>query len=126
MKVSVSYKEVSRRRVGPLRNQNLLYHAIVVPLRKGIWWFSVDFKVRTDIFCYATGDKQWVEEIYLPINEKETRFAVVKFDYTKEKRDMDIYGHVSKTTYTGIIMEASIVSRAFERWNNDGRKKHVR
>jgi len=118
MKISVSqmtWNAKSTHWTKRTSNQYLL-HAIIIPVRKGVWWFHVDFKTRIEKIAWYGSDGKYDEHVAIRLvgaKGKEV-YAQVTFDFRKEKQPVNVYGQTGKTGYHGIVIESNMISKAVD------------
>jgi hypothetical protein len=121
MKLSVYYSKFTKaKQWQKLKNQKLVYHAVAYPVCKGVWWFHADFKCHFEVAMHGGGT--FNRETCFEVLPKDGRYMTLKFDWSKEGKDMDIYGQVSKTSYMGIIIESAMIQKAVNRVD----EKHIK
>ena len=121
MKISVSqmtWNAKSTHWTKRTSNQYLL-HAIIIPVRKGVWWFHVDFKTRIKEIAWYGSDGKYDKHaaIHLVGAKGKEVYAQVTFDFRKEKQPVNVYGQTGKTSYHGIVIESNMISKAVEKYD---------
>lgn len=95
-----------------IRRKAPVYDALVVPVRKGVWYLDVGFKVRTEVLTY-TGDPEHPNRIGIYFETGNDEFTVLEL--TSEKEEFHVFARMSKSSYRGMIIDKKILNKAIER-----------
>lgn len=115
MKIRVRHVDNRGRKI---RRKAPVYDAVLIPVRKGVWYLDVSFKVRTEVFSYAwDSEEPLVTGIWFETGDKV--FTIIEIDTSEEGMKFDIFASMSKTSYRGIVIEEKMVHRAIDKYNGE-------
>src|SRR5271157_4150476 len=114
MKLSIKYRNIDYQFCP---NLDMVVHSIAVPLFKGVWYFEIQFKTKVHIDCYDNDD-EYDEQVCFTVNN--SNYVIVKFDASKEKIHLNVFGHLRIDHYYGIAIDINLIDKA---WNKHAGKK---
>jgi hypothetical protein len=100
-----------------MQNQEIVNHAVLFPISKGMYYLVVDFKYRAEIDHFGS-DNGHSEDLYFTSELSEDIYVKVNVN---ADRPIFVFGQITKKTYRGIVCFSGIIAKAVER--KYGRRK---